>query len=257
VYKLLFLVFARDRNHVSDKIKELEDLGVQYRIICGEHFDHPYVVYRAPNGKYDAINFGAGLIPRDVDIVAMNDVDTVIHNFHFALRCLEDEKVALVFGTEMVKEGPQNLFFRILNPIRKKIQIAASGELMLIRHEVLKKTLPLKPCKAEDTYILFKVLEHGYKTVFCDDCYAETERTKTAEKEVMYKRKTVTGIYQSLSYTRPPYPIRVFYVLLPFSSPILLVLGKKGYFWMKGILLGLTDYLRGDKTGAWQTTYMK
>jgi cellulose synthase/poly-beta-1,6-N-acetylglucosamine synthase-like glycosyltransferase len=256
VKRLFFLVLARDSNHVGDKIRELENLKVRYIIICGEHFNHPNVVYRVPKGKYDAINFGVGLIPKDIDIVAMNDVDTIIHNFHLALQCLEDAKVALVFGTEMVK-GPQSLFFSILNPLRRKIQIAASGELMLIRRQVLEKVLPLRPCKAEDTYILFKVLEHGYKTVFCDGCYAETERTKTAEKEVMYKRKTVTGIYQALSYTQPPYPIRLFYVLLPFSSPLLLVLGKKGYFWMKGILLGLIDYLLGDRTGVWQTTYMK
>lgn len=255
--KLFFLVLARDRKHVYDKIRELESLGVPYKIICGERLNHVNVIYRAPRGKYDAINFGAGLIPKDVDIVVMNDVDTIIHNFDVALRPFNDEKVALVFGTEMIKEGPQVLFFRILNPLRKKIPIAASGELMLIKRDILERIRPLSPCKAEDTYILFKVLEFGYKTVFCEDCYAETERTKTAEKEEPYKRKTVTGIYQALSYAQPPSLIRLFYVLLPIACPLLLILGRRGYFWMRGILLGLTDFLRGDQSGVWQTTYME
>ena len=255
--KLFFLVLARDKKHVDHKIRELETLGVPYKIVCGERLNHPNVVYRIPKGKYDAINFGANLIPKDVNIVVMNDVDTTIHNFHLALRYFEDEKVALVFGTEMVKEGPQNLFFRILNPIRRKIPIAASGELMIIRRNIFERILPLKPCKAEDTYILFRVLEYNYNTVFCEDCYAETERTKTASEEENYKRRTVTGIYQALAYTQPPFPVKLFYVLLPIACPVMLILGKKGYYWMKGILLGLLDYLRGDLTGVWQPTYVE
>lgn len=256
ITKLFIIVLARDRKHVDDKIRELENLGVPYRIICGERLNYPNVVYRVPKGKYDAINFGVSLVPKDVDIVVMNDVDTIIHNFHLALRYLKDEKVALVFGTEMVKEGPQNLFFRILNPIRRKIPIVASGELMFIRRGVLERVIPLKPCKAEDTYILFRVLEHGYKVVFCEDCYAETERTETAEQEEIYKRRTVTGIYQALSYTKPSFFIRLFYALLPLMSPLLLILGKKGYYWTRGIMLGLMDYIRGDRSGFWQPTYM-
>ena len=122
---------------------------------------------------------------------------------------------------------------------------------------MLRKILPIRPCKAEDSYMLFKVLEFKHKAVFCEECYAETERTKTAEKEETYKRKTVAGIYQALVYTQPPYLVKLFYVLLPIACPLLLILGKKGYFWMKGILLGLLDYLRGDRTGVWQPTYMK
>jgi len=253
---LFFIVLARDRKHIDNKIRELENLRVQYKIICGESLNHPNVIYRSPKGKYDAINFSVSIIPKDAKIIVMNDVDTTIHNFQHGLRYFNDEKVALVFGTEIVKKGPQRLFFTILNPIRKKIPIAASGELMFIRRDILEKILPLKPCKAEDTYILFKVLEYGYKAVFCEDCYAETERTKTIEKEEIYKRKTVTGIYQALTYTRPPYLIKLFYIFFPVICPLLLVLGKKGYFWIKGIWLGLIDYLRGDHTGVWQTTYM-
>ena len=255
--KLFFLVLARDRKHVLHKTKELEKLGIPYKIICGEHVDHPNVIYRAPKGKFDAINFGVELIPEDVDIVAMNDVDTIIHNFDAVLQPFEDEKVGLAFGTELVNEGPQALFFRFMNPLRKMMPIAGSGELMLIRRGLLKKICPIRPCKAEDTYIMFKVLELGYRTVFCEECHAETERTKTADKEELYKRKTVTGIYQALSYSNPPSSVKLFYAFLPFASPILLVLGTNGYFWMRGILLGLTDFLRGDQSGVWQTTYME
>jgi len=257
VPKLFLVVLAKDGKYVDDKIEELESLGVPYKIICGERLNHPNVIYHAPKGKYDAINFGAGLIPKGVDIVIMNDVDTIVHNFHIALHHFKDEKVFLVFGTEMVKEGPQNLFFRILNPLRRRIPIAASGELMFIRREIFNKIVPLKPCKAEDTYILFKVLEYGHKIIFCEQCYAETERTKTIEKEEIYKRKTVTGIYQALSLTKPPRLVKLFYIFLPIACPILLVSGRKGYHWMRGILLGLIDFLRGDQTGVWQTTYLE
>jgi cellulose synthase/poly-beta-1,6-N-acetylglucosamine synthase-like glycosyltransferase len=149
------------------------------------------------------------------------------------------------------------LFLHLQNQIRQKIPITASGELILIKRSVFERVLPLKPCKAEDCYILFKVLEHGYDAVFCDECYAETERTKTAEEEEAYKRRTVAGIYQALSYTRPSLSIRLFYIILPLLSPLLLVSGKNGYFWMKGILLGFMDYLHGDRSGVWQATYMR
>lgn len=35
----------------------------------------------------------------------MNDVDTIIHNFYVALEYLKDENVALIFGTEIIKDG--------------------------------------------------------------------------------------------------------------------------------------------------------
>lgn len=254
---IFFLVLARDKKFVTEKIRELEMLDVPYVIVCGERLSHPNVVYRPPIGKYDAINFGINLIPENVDMIALNDVDTKIHNFDQALQYFADSNVDLLLTTEMIKEGPQVSFFTLLNPIRRRIFLAASGELMLIRRDVLEKVLPLKPCKAEDTYILFKVLELGYRVIFCEECYAETERTKTPEKEEDYKRRTVGGIYQALSYTHAPLPIKLFYILLPFVSPLFLILGKKGYFWMKGILLGFLDYLRGDRSGMWKATYTK
>jgi hypothetical protein len=137
------------------------------------------------------------------------------------------------------------------------IPITASGELMLMRREVLSKILPIKPCKAEDSYLLFKVLEFGYKTIFCQKSYVLTERTKKAEDETNYKRSTTTGLYQALSYTKPPVVVKLFYTILPLMSPLLLVLGRKGYYWMNGILLGFIDYLRGDRNGYWKAIYIR
>jgi cellulose synthase/poly-beta-1,6-N-acetylglucosamine synthase-like glycosyltransferase len=255
--KAFFLVLARDEKHVDEKIKELKVLGIPYLIVCGTILNHPNIVYRKPMGKYDAINFGFKFIPEDTDVVVLNDVDTKIRNLEAALRWFHSEDIALIFVRVVVKEGPQKFFYNILDRIRRRLLITASGELMLIRYEAMKKIAPIKPCKAEDSYILFKALESKWRCVFCEECYAETERTKNIEKEETYKRKTVCGIYQALGYTKPTYTIRLFYALLPFFSPFLLLSGRKGYFWMKGILGGLTDYLRGDRSGVWQTTYME
>ena len=253
---LFFLVLARDEKYVNEKIEEMKSLKLPYLVVCGKKLNHPNVLYRKPKGKYDAINFGAKFVPQHVDVVILNDVDTKIGNFRAALHHFDSEEVALVFARVSVK-GPQKLFYLFLDFIRRRIPIAASGELMFIRHSVLKEFLPIRPCKAEDSYLLFKVLEFKYKAVFCEECYTETERTKTAQGEELYKRRTVGGIYQALSYTQPPHRIKLFYFLLPIASPLLLVLGKKGFYWMKGILLGLMDYLRGDRTGVWKITYMK
>lgn len=255
--KTFFLVLARDEKHVDEKIEELKALEMPYLIVCGRNLNYRNVVYREPRGKYDAINFGFRFIPEDTDVVVLNDVDTRIENFEAALRLFHHENVALVFGKVCVKEGPQQLFYGFLDSIRRRLLITASGELMLIRYNVLKTIVPIKPCKAEDSYLLFKVLEFRCKCAFCEECYVETERTKTAEKEETYKRKTVGGVYQALAYAKPSYSIRLFYTLLPFLSPLLLFSGRRGYFWMKGILHGLIDYLRGDRSGVWQTTYME
>jgi hypothetical protein len=250
--KTFFLVLARDEKHVDEKIEELKTLKVPYLIVCGKNLKRSNIVYRSPKGKYDAINFGARLIPRESDIVALNDVDTKIYNLDDASRQFNSKNVALIFAKVSVTKGPQRFFYPILDSIRRVIPITASGELMLIKRDVFERILPLKQCKAEDTYILFKALELKEPILFYEKCYAETERTRRLDQEEAYKRKTVCGIYQALAYTRPPILVRLFYVLLPIFSPLLLVLGKKGYCWMKGILLGLTDYLRGDRRGFWQ-----
>jgi len=103
--------------------------------------------------------------------------------------------------------------------------------------------------------MMFKALELGHEVVFFEECYVETSKTKDEKEDEEYKRRTVTGIYQALSYTRPPIAIRLFYILLPFMSPLLLVSGKRGYHWMKGILLGLLDFLRGDRSGFWDNSF--
>ena len=253
--RVFFLVLARDGSEIERKAQELECLGFPYIIACGENVHHPNVVYREPHGKYDAINFASGLVPKDVEIVGLNDVDTKIHNLEAALRLLHQKNVSMVFGRVDVGLGPQLLFYSFLDALRRKIPISANGELMLIKREVFEKILPVEMCKAEDSYILFKVLEHGHKVAFCEECYVTTKRTTNARQEEDYKRRTVGGIYQALSMTKPPRLVKLFYWLLPFLSPILLILGGKGYYWTKGILLGFVDFVRGDRSGTWRSTY--
>ena len=253
--RLFFLVLARDERHVDEKIEELNDLGVPYLIVCGKRINHPKVIHRKPRGKYDAINFGFHFVPENTDIVALNDVDTKIRNFQAILRLFSSKDVALVFAKVYVKEGPQKMFLAILRHLRRGLPMAASGDLMLMKYEVLKRVLPIKPCKAEDSYLLFKVLELKYKVADCEDCYVVTEKTRTAKEDEDYKRRTVGGIYQALSMTRPPIIVRLFYTLLPFISLLLLILGKNGYYWTRGILLGYVDYSRGDRTAYWKSTY--
>jgi len=252
--KLFFVVFARNRKYVTEKIKELEGLNVPYVIVCGDRVNHPKVIYRAPRGKYDAVNFSECLIPQDADLVAFNDVDARLSDFGPMLNHFGDSRVAIVFAPELVIAGPQRNFFALFNPIRRFLPLAASGELMMIRQEVLRKVLPLKACKAEDTYLMFKALELGYKVVFCEDCPTVTERTKTAIEEEIYKRRSVAGIYQALSFTKPPPMIRLLYALLPFAAVLLILLGKSGYYSYRGVLLGFLDYKRGDRSGMWKAT---
>jgi len=249
--KIFFLVLTRDKKHIDEKIEELRVLGVPYLTVCGRKLDYPNMLYREPRGKYDAINFGFRFIPEDTDVVVLNDADTKIRNFENALRFLHLKDVALVFVKVCVKEGPQKLFYSFLDRIRRKLLIAASGELMLIKYNVLRRIIPIKPCKAEDSYILLKALELKNKAIFCEECCVETERTRIDQQEEGYKRRTVSGIYQALAYTKPPLGVKLFYMILPFVSPLLLISGRKGYFWMKGILLGFLDYLRGDISGVW------
>jgi len=253
---LFFLVLARDEKFVDEKAKELQSLGVSYLIVCGKKINRSDAIFREPKGKYDAINFGSKFIPEDVDVVALNDVDTKLRNVWASLKYFDFKNVDLVFA-KVSTEGPTKFFNVLLDLIRKKLIITANGELMLVRRNTLMTILPIKPCKAEDSYILYKVLEGKHKAVFCEKSVALTVRTKRVEMEEAYRRKTVCGIYQALGYTKPPFRIRAFYALLPFSSPLLLVFGRKGYFWTKGILLGVNDYLRGDRSGTWQTTYME
>ncbi len=67
---------------------ELEKIGVSFLIVCGEIFDHPNVVYRRNGGKWDAINYGASFIPKETQVIVLNDVDTQICNFIEAFKHL-------------------------------------------------------------------------------------------------------------------------------------------------------------------------
>jgi len=241
---LFFIVLARDQRHVREKIMELEGMRVPYLIVCGKRIDHPRVVYREARGKWDAINFGSQFIPKDADVVVLNDVDTRIHNFEHALSHLYDG-VDLVYCRVNVARGPQVKFYRIADPIRKRFHIFASGELMLIKHRVFKRVLPIPPCIAEDSYILFKALELGYRAHFCTKTYIITERTTNAKEEEAYKARTTLGVYQVLKHTRPPPWIRTFYALLPIAAPLLALAGEDGKAWMRGIRRAVSMILTG------------
>jgi len=251
-YKLFAVILARDARYVKEKIEEMESLGLPFVIVCGEKVEHKNVVYRPPKGKYDAINYAIQFIPKDVEIVIFNDVDTKIINFQATLKYFEDPEVALVYAPEQVIEGPQITFYKLFNKMRKLVHLAGSGELFLIKREILEKILPLKPCKGEDTYILFKMLELKQKVVLCEECMVLTKRTKNIKSEEAYRRKTTTGVYQALAYTNPPALVKLFYIFLPILSPLLLFLGRKGYYWFKGIIEGIIDYSRGDRSGFFQ-----
>jgi hypothetical protein len=228
------MVLARDAKHVPEKIAELEGLGVSYLVVCGERVNHPNVVYREANGKWDAINFGAKHIPSDAEIIIFNDVDTKIHNFSFALSCLAS-RADLVYCRVKVSDGPQVMFYKILDPIRQRFHVCASGELLLIKRNTLEAVQPIPPCIAEDSYILFKALELGYQAYFCTEAYVTTKRTSSKREEEKYKTRTTLGIYQALNYSKPTLTIRLFYLLLPTFSPLLMIVGGNGVAWAKGI----------------------
>jgi hypothetical protein len=229
-----FIVCARDRQNVKEKILELERMNVPFVIVCGEKINHPNVAYRKAMGKWDAINFGAKFVPKEADVIVFNDVDTRIHNFEYAFQCL-NSKVDLVYCQVKVSEGPQVKFYRILDPMRKSFHVCASGELMLVKKRVFEHVMPIPPCMAEDSYILFKALELGYRAHFCTRAFVTTSRTVDDKEEEAYKTRTTLGIYQALEYVRPPPWIRIFYALLPITAPSLAIVGKDGRVWVRGI----------------------
>jgi cellulose synthase/poly-beta-1,6-N-acetylglucosamine synthase-like glycosyltransferase len=242
--KIFFIVLARDGWGVEEKVVELEGMHASYVIVCGERMKYPNVIYREARGKWDAINFGSQFVPKDADVVVLNDVDTKIHNFEHALSHLNG-KADIVYCKVNVPKGPQVKFYRIADPIRKRFHIFASGELMLMRRNVFERVLPIPPCIAEDSYMLFKALELGYRAHFCTKAYVTTERTNNAEEEEVYKARTTLGIYQALKHTRPPPWIRTFYKLLPVAAPLLALAGEDGRAWMRGIRKALSTILTG------------
>jgi cellulose synthase/poly-beta-1,6-N-acetylglucosamine synthase-like glycosyltransferase len=230
--KCFLMVLARNAKNISEKIIELESIGVPFVIVCGEEFTHPNVVYREAKGKWDAINFGAKFIPQDTETILFNDVDTRIYNFAFALQCLSS-KADIVYCRVKVSEGPQVMFYRILNPIRQRFHVCASGEFMLVKRRVFETVMPIPPCIAEDSYILFRALELGFRAYFCTEAYMTTKRTANSGEEEFYKSRTTLGIYQALNYSKPTPVIRIFYYLLPTFSPLLIFAGEDGLAWVK------------------------
>lgn len=238
-----FVVLSRDSLAIPSKIHELEHLGFPYIIISGEKFDHPNVKQRKAVGKWDAINFASRFIPTSSDVVVLNDVDTKINNFSLANPELENSD--LVYSDVRVGSGPQTQFYTILNPIRRRFNIAASGELMVMSRSLFDKVLPIPPCMAEDSYILFKAMELGYKAHFSSNFSVTTRRTEDAEAERKYKNRTTLGIYQALKYSRPSAFVLAFYFSLPLFAPLLGLLGRNGRAWSAGIQYAFVDYLLG------------
>ena len=234
---------ARDAQNIDEKIAELEQMNVPYVIVCGERVNRPNVVYRPKGGKWDAINYGASFIPKSAGVVILNDVDTKIFNLHRALSYL-DSQVSLVYCRVKVSKGPQLKFYKILDPLReRRIHVAASGELMIIKKHVFENVLPIPPCMAEDSFILFKALELGYKAKFCTEAYVITERTANSHQEAKYKNRTTLGIYQALDYAKPPPEVRVFYAILPLFATLLILAGKDGAAWVTGIHRAFIDHI--------------
>jgi len=240
--KPFFIVLARDGRGVKDKIIELKRMRVHFIIVCGVKVDHPNVIYREARGKWDAINFGSQFIPKDADVIVLNDVDTRIYNFEHAISHLNGD-ADIVYCRVKVRKGPQVKFYKIADPIRKRFHIFASGELMLMKRDVFERVLPIPPCIAEDSYMLFKALELGYKAHFCTKAYVTTERTASTVEEEAYKTRTTLGIYQALKHTKPPPWIRVFYKLLPATAPLLALAGEDGKAWMRGIRKAINSYI--------------
>jgi cellulose synthase/poly-beta-1,6-N-acetylglucosamine synthase-like glycosyltransferase len=116
---------------------------------------------------------------------------------------------------------------------------------MLIDRRAFERLLPIPPCLAEDSYLLFKALELGYRAHFCTKAYVETERTSNAKEEEAYKGRTTLGIYQVLKYAKPPPWIRAFYKMLPLTAPLLALAGEDGIAWMRGIRKALSMILKG------------
>ena len=227
------LVTAREREGLCEKSYELEALNIPYLIVCGERVDHPRVRYRKVGGKWDAINFGSQFIPPETQVIILNDVDTEIRNLGHAFTHMPDYD--LVYCLVKVTSGPQTKFYEILNPIRKRLNVAASGELMLINRSLFNRLVPMPACNAEDTYMMFKALEWGKRVRFCTQTYVVTERTLDRAEEQEYKTRTTLGIYHALRLAKPPPAIRAFYYSLPLVFPLLAIAGGDGRAWTMGI----------------------
>lgn len=248
--RVVVVVPARDLAGVRRKIAELSGLGLDYLIVCGERTDLPNTVYRPPAGKFDALNAGIALALPRADIVVLNDVDTRIDDLEGPLELIRRTGADMVFCGVEVSVGPQQRFYRLMDLVRRYLLIAATGEMVLVRAGPLAEVMPFPPTMAEDTWLLFKFQERGRATLFWDRRGVSTNRTTSRVEEAAYKRRTVCGIYQALSRTRPGTLVTLFYGILPFAAPALLVTGADGRAWCTGIWRGLGDFLSGTKGGS-------
>lgn len=247
------IILSKNGKFIDYKINECQKLKINYIIISGKKIEKPKIVYIPPKGKYDAINSSTKYIPKNTEIIILNDDDTfrISHILPLLIHIVKKGYADLVFPRLEIIDSPQKIFTKFLDFIRKHfLLITANGELMVMTKKVFDEILPIPPCKAEDTYIIFKALEKGYKVRYIwEKSIITIRKTKTPEQEINYKKRTVTGIYQALSYSTPPLSIRIFYYLLPFIIPLFIPLGKYFRAWAKGILLGYINYLLGDKSG--------
>ncbi len=239
------LVLARDAKQVRAKMLEVESIGLPFTVICGESFDDPRVVHRPPVGKWDAINYGYACIPREADVVVLNDVDAEIHGLENMFSSLSGGS-DFVYAAVRPSGGPQPKFYAIANPLNRAMNIFAMGELVVVRKTLLDKLMPIPPCLAEDTYLLFKAMELHYKVEFCQDAYVNTFRTSSLAEEVLYKERTTLGILQALDYTRPPPWIRLFYRSLPALAAMLMLAGDEGRAWGRGITRAIRLHIEGS-----------
>jgi len=236
---------ARDGSHLPSKLKELEAYGFPYLVVCGEFVDLPGVIYRKAVGKWDAINFGYNFIPSDANIVILNDVDTTIHGLKEAILAIESYD--LVYCVVRPTSGPQQKFYSFADPLRRRFHFFASGELMLVRKKVLDELIPIPPCLAEDSYLLFRAMQFKRKVCLCERAYVTTTRTSNNTEEAAYKERTTLGILQALDYSVPPPWVRLFYKTLPLYATILALTGEEGRAWARGMIGGLRLHLRGSK----------
>lgn len=243
--RVFFLVLARDGALVETKVRELRSYGYPYLVVCGEEMDAEGVAYRPAMGKWDAINYGCGRIPADAEIVAINDVDTAINGLDRALALAS--KFDLVYCAVDPGGGPQASFYSFADPLRSRLNLFASGELMIVRRRTLDGLLPIPPCMAEDSYLLFKAMELGRRVIFCRSAFVTTSRTKSPEEEAAYKERTTLGILQALDHSRPPLPIRLFYLSLPLLAIPLTLMGRNGRSWSEGILRAVRLHTEGSK----------
>lgn len=229
---------------VESKIREIESYGFPYLVVCGEEMAIDGVEFRRPIGKWDAINYGYRSVPDDTDVVAINDVDTTIHEMDSALSLTS--RFDLVYCAVNPGTGPQTSFYTFADPLRARLNLFASGELMMIRKRTLDKLIPIPACMAEDSYLLFKALELNFSVRFCREAYVTTLRTTTAAEEAAYKERTTLGILQALDYSRPSFAIRLFYLALPLFALPLMLMGENGHAWASGILSAVKLHTEGS-----------